>query len=349
MSEIKSGEFDSFLQKSARHYRLFVIYGPDRGLVSERAGQLAKVTGVDLEDPFSVIRLDVGDLQGDPGRLIDEANAFGLFGGGKLIWIKDAANEKALVEGLQYLSENPPETSHVIVEAGDLKKGAPLRKTAEAARTMATIACYQDDVRQLNALIDSELAAVGLRITPAARELLVELLGGDRIASRGEIRKLALYCLGRDVIDEEHVREIIGDASGISTDEVIDAVLTGDPDAFLHAVQKITTSKTPIFLVLQSCLRQFQQLDLMRSEMEERRLQPAQVMQNLGRGIHFRRKPIVERALKNWNSVDLSREATKLQAAILQSRQKPLLEDNLALQTLLSTTLQASRRNRQTR
>lgn len=349
MSEIKSGEFDSFLHKSAKHYRLFVIYGPDRGLVSERAAQLAKVTGVDLGDPFSVIRLDAGDLQGDPGRLIDEVNAFGLFGGEKLVWVKDAGNEKALIEGLQYLGEKPPETSHVIVEAGDLKKGALLRKTAEATRTIAAIPCYQDDARQLNALIDNELSAAGLRITPAARELLLELLGGDRIASRNEIRKLALYCLGRDLIDEDHVREIIGDASSISTDEVIDAVLNGDPDAFLHAIQKISTSKTPIFLVLQSCLRQFQQLDAMRSEMEDRRLQPAQVMQSLGRGIHFRRKPIVERTLRNWSSSDLSREAAKLQATILQSRQKPTLEDNLALQTLLSTTLQASRRNRQSR
>lgn len=349
MSEIKSGEFENFLQRSARHYRLFVVYGPDRGLVSERAGQLAKATGVHLDDPFSVIRLDAGDLQGDPGRLIDEVNAFGLFGGEKLVWIKDAANEKALVEGLQYLSESPPETSHVIVEAGDLKKGALLRKTAETARTVAAIACYQDDTRQLNALIDSELAAAGLRMTPAARELLLDLLGGDRIASRNEIKKLTLYCLGRDVIDEDHVREIIGDASGISTDEVVDAVLTGDPDAFLHAIQKIAASKTPIFLVLQACLRQFQQLDMMRSEMEDRKLQPAQVMQSLGRGIHFRRKPIIERALRNWSSTDLAREAAKLQAAILQSRQKPVLEDNLALQTLLSVTLQASRRNRQSR
>ena len=38
----------------------------------------------------------------------------------------------------------------------------------------------------------------GLRITPAARQIADwKLLGGDRIASRNEIRKLALYCRGR--------------------------------------------------------------------------------------------------------------------------------------------------------
>lgn len=346
MVEVKSHEFDGFLQKSARHYRLFLIYGPDRGLVAERAAQLAKTTGVDLSDSFALIRLDVSDLQGDPGRLMDEVNSFGLFGGEKLIWIRGAQNEKALVDGLQILSEAPPESSYVVIEGVDLKKGSALRKVAEGSRAIAAVPCYQDDARALNALIDTELSAANLRITPAARELLVDSLGGDRIASRNEIRKLLLYCLHDSVIDEQQVTEIIGDASAISTDEVVDAVLNGDADGFLHAIQKVVTSRTPVFLVLQSCLKQFQQLELMRCELEEKRQQPAQVMQTLGRGIHFKRKSVVEKALRNWTSADLAREAGRIQSAILQSRQKPLLEDNLALQTLLSTTLQSARRNR---
>lgn len=346
MSEIKSHEFDAFLQKSVKHYRLFVLYGPDHGLVSERATALAKVSGVDLNDPFSLIRLDGSDIQADPGRLIDEMNAFGLFGGDKLVWIRGANNEKGLVDGLQYLADRPPETSTLIVEAGDLKKGSATRKIAEAARSVAITACYPDDARALNALVDAELAAAGKRITPSARKLLLESLGGDRIASRNELAKLLLYCLHEPLIDDDHVIGIIGDASAVSTDEAVDAVLTGDAQALLHATQKISTSKTPIFMVLQGCLRQFQQLDLMRCEMDQKRLQPAQVMQTLGRQVHFKRKPIVERALRNWTSSALAQESTRLQSTILASRQRPGLEDSLALQTLLALTLQSARRNR---
>ncbi|MFP3802348.1 hypothetical protein, partial [Paraburkholderia sp. SIMBA_027] len=91
--------------------------------------------------PFSLIKLDIGDLQKDPGRLIDEAGSIGLFGGQKLIWIRGAANEKYLVDSLQQLSEKPLEGTSVIIEAGDLKKGALLRKIAETARSVATIPC----------------------------------------------------------------------------------------------------------------------------------------------------------------------------------------------------------------
>lgn len=131
------------------------------------------------------------------------------------------------------------------------------------------IPCYADDARALNTLVDQELAHENLRITPAARHMLLELLGGDRIASRNEVRKLALYCRGLGTIDEQHVVDIIGDASAVSADDAVDAILKGDSAGFLHATQKIIASKTSIFLVLQGCLRQFQLLDFMRAEMDE--------------------------------------------------------------------------------
>ncbi|MFS8047162.1 DNA polymerase III subunit delta [Rhizobium sp. BR 314] len=344
MAEIKSHEFDGFLQNAARNYRVFVIYGPDRGLVSERAAQIASKTGVDLNDAFCLIKLDVGDLQNDAGRLLDEVNAIGLFGGEKLVWIRGAANEKALIDSLQIIADNPPDASFVIIEAGDLKKGSGLRKIAEAARAIATIPCYADDVRALNGLIDTELASENLRIAPAARQALLELLGGDRIASRNEVRKLALYCRGQGTIEEGHVIDIIGDASAVSTDDAVDAILKGDAETFLHAIQKIASSKTPMFLVLQGCLKQFQLLDTMRAEMDERKLAPAQVMQTLGRHLHFRRKPIIEQALKTWTAPAIAREMNRLQSAVLQTRQRASLEDTIATQTLLATTLQSARK-----
>lgn len=343
MSEVKSHEFDNFLQRSAANYRLFLLYGPDRGLVSERAAALADSFGMPLDDPFAVVKLDASALQG-AGGVLDEVNAVGLFGGEKLVWVRGASAEKGLTEALQILSAEPPTGSRLIIEAGDLKKGAALRKVGESSRTVASIACYSDDARSLHALVDKELSEAGLRISPAARERLIEALGGDRIASRNEIRKLALYCRGKDVVDEEDVLAIVGDASAISVDDAVDAVLKGDADALLSAMKKITTSKTPPFLVLQACLRQFQQLDVMRAEMDASRQPAAQVVASLGRGLHFRRKPVVEAALKHWTAPAIRRELSRLQATIYQSRNRQSLEESLVIQNLLAITIQSARR-----
>ncbi|MDB5523486.1 MAG: holA [Rhizobium sp.] len=345
MAEIKAHEFDQFVKRRACDFRIFLIYGPDRGLVSERAGELAGMTGVDMKDAFSFMRLDASDISSDPGRLFDEAYSTGLFGGEKLIWIKGAGADKTLSEALAALAEKAPSNAWVVIEAGDLKKGANLRKAAEGAAAAIAIPCYADDIKSLNALIEEELASFQLRISSAGREALLESLGGDRIASRGEIRKLALYAKGEPVIELHHVLEIIGDASAISVDDAVDAILQGDKAAFLHATQKVIASKTAIFLVLQGCLRQLQLLDLMRADMDERKISASDALNAHARHLHFRRKPIVEAALRNWNSSALSNELNRLQAAIFQSRQRSSLEDTIAMQTLLATTL-ISNRNR---
>ena len=343
MSDIKSHEFDAFLQRPLGDNRLFLVYGPDRGLVSERAGQIAARSGVDLTDPFSLIRLDGSDLQQNPGRLLDEVNTIGLFGGEKLIWVRAGGSEKPLVDAFALLAQQPSVASFVIVEAGDLKKSAALRKTGEA-RSVISVACYSDDARAISGLIDQELGQAGMRISPAARERLNEALGGDRIASRNEIRKLVLYCAGMEVIEEEHVMDIVGDASAVSVDDAVDAVLKGDPDGLQHAIAKIVASKTAIFLVLQACLKQFQLLDVMRSEMDDKRQQPSQVVATLGRHLHFRRKPLVESALRTWTSQAIRRESSRLQTAIFQSRSRQSLEDSIAMHALLAITLQSARK-----
>ena len=344
MAEIKSHEFDGFLKRKPLPVRLFLVYGPDRGLVSERAAALAVASGVALDDAFSVVKLDAGDIGSQPGRLIDEMNAIGLFGGDRLVWVRNAGSEKGLSEALDILAGAPPGPSTLIIEAGDLKKGAALRKATESASAAVAIPCYADDGRTLQALIDQELSAENLRISPGARQRLVETIGGDRLASRNEVRKLALYCRGKDLVEEQDVEEIVGDASAISTDDAVDAILKGDREGFLHAIQKIVSSKTPVFLVLQGCLRQFQLLELMRAEMDEKRAPTAQALATLGRHLHFRRKPIVENALKTWTGPAIRRESQRLQAAILQSRQRPALEDTIAMQTMLATVLQSARR-----
>ena len=344
MAEVKSHEFDRFLKRGVELYKIFLIYGPDRGLVSERASALAKTSGAVPDDPFSLLKLDIGDLSSDPGRLLDEVNSLGLFGGSKLVLLKGAANEKPLLDAMTVLAKDSDPANMLVIEAGDLKKGSGLRKIAEPAKNIAVIPCYPDDARALQALIDGELEHDKLKITPAARARLMELLGGDRIASRNEIRKLALYCRGAEVIDERHVEDIIGDASSVSADEAVDAVLTGDMPGLHRAINKVVASKTPVFLILQGCLKQLQMLDLMKSEMDEKRLQAAQVMMTLGRHIHFKRKPVIEKALRDWNAAAIKQDMARLQSAVLATRQRQILEPSIALQALMTTAAGHARR-----
>ncbi|WP_340159298.1 DNA polymerase III subunit delta [uncultured Hoeflea sp.] len=339
MAQLKNHEFSGFVRREGTPYRIVLVYGPDRGLVSERAAEVAAKTGVDLKDDFAVLKLESSDLSGDPGRLADEFGAISLFGGDRLVWVKNAGNDRGLVQSVTALTEAEAGSSHLLIEAGDLKKGSGLRKVIENARTALAIPCYADDARGVQTLIDEELGHANLTIQGDARQRLTQLLGGDRLASRNELKKLALYCHGNGTVTDDDVVEAIGDVAALSVDDAVDAVFSGDPVRLEAALERILASKTSVFLVLRSCIMQFEQLDAMRSLVENHGRQPAQALTERGRGIHFKRKPVVERALRHWRLEAINREMRRLSEAVLDTRRRPQLEASIARQALLRACL----------
>ncbi|MEM6463671.1 MAG: DNA polymerase III subunit delta [Pseudomonadota bacterium] len=348
MAQKRAHEVDSFIRRPDPKYRAFLIYGPDRGLVSERAAALSAKVDVDLSDDFNVVRLDAAAIREDPARLLDEINAIALFGGDRLVWLRGAGNEKAITDAFAAISKDPPANTTLIVEAGDLKKSASLRKAAEAGSATMALPCYGDDGRNIHALIDEELGRAGLKITGAARRILAENLGGDRLASRSELQKLALYCHGRETVGEDDVVAATGDASSLTVDSAVECVLNGDLAGLDHALSRIVASKTGTPLVLQACLRQFQMVDAIRAAIEQQRQPTSKALGEYGRRIHFSRKPALEHAVRIWSSASTEQVLQHLHKAVHETRLKPAIQDSIARQALLAIAMRSKKLNRQT-
>jgi len=84
-----------------------------------------------------------------------------LFGGRRAVWVKAGGRNFApAVETL--LAATSPDC-RVVIEAGDLRRSAPLRTLCERARNAAALPCYEDSQRDLDRLIDAEMRDAGLR------------------------------------------------------------------------------------------------------------------------------------------------------------------------------------------
>ena len=150
-----------------------------------------------------------------------------MFGGRRAIWVR--AGGRNIVPAVEAVIAAPSPDCRVVIEAGELRKNAPLRSLCEGAKNAAAIACYSDGERDIERLIDDELKKAGLAIAPDARAALAPFLGGDRQASRNELQKLALYVHGRDQVTADDVMAVVADASAVALDNVIDAAFTGKP------------------------------------------------------------------------------------------------------------------------
>lgn len=346
MAQKKAHEVDAWLRRPDPATRIVLIYGPDRGLVSERARAFASGSGLDADDPFSSVRLDAGEIDADPGRLVSEAHTVPMFSDRRLVWIKGAGAQKQLAEEVKELVGQPPRDSLVLIEAGDLKKGVALRTVVENAAGAMALPCYADEGRSIDAVIDDVLAREQLTIGLEARHALRANLGGDRLATRGEIEKLALYCHGRGEVTVEDVNALIGDVSGLSVDDAVDAVLTGNGAAFDEGFTRLVSSGSHPFVVLSASMRQFQTLRLMRHEMDRAGKPASAVVASARPPVFYARKRLVENALQRWSALAIGRALDRLHAAVLLTRRRPDLTEATARQALMALAIEAARSSR---
>jgi DNA polymerase-3 subunit delta len=343
VAQLKNHEADRFTARPDRDYVVYLIYGPDHGLVSERASALAKASNVPLDDPFSTIRIDAANPGADPDRLINEAYTVGMFGGRRLIWLRGAGNDRALLGQIDRLLGDPPTDTMIIVEAADLKKGG-LRGAVEKAPAGLAIPCYTDNDRVLQELIDRTFSAAGLRLELDARRFLVDHLGGDRAASRAELDKIALYARGQPTVTLSDVRAICGDASALGFDDVSMAVLTGDLKALDRAVIKFESGGGAPSALLAMLTRQFQALDRIRADMDSQGKNPTAAVAQAKPPVFFARRKAMEQAAGIWSGPAIRAGLGRLRDAVLQARRARHLETDILRMTLLALTVQSARR-----
>ena len=345
MVVLKAPEIEAYIAGRDAARPIALVFGPDAGLVSERADAIMRAAVADPNDPFSLVRLDGDELAGDPSRLIDEANTVPLFGGRRAIRVK--AGGRDFSAALATLITSPPRDCRIVIEAGDLRRNATLRTMCERAKSVVVIPCYLDGERDLGRLIDEEMRAAGLTIAADARSALIPLLGGDRRASRNEVRKLTLYARGKGEVDVDDVLAAVADASALVLDAVVDSAFAGRTGDLEAQFGKARAAGVASGRIIAAALNQATQLHRARIAVESGTPMAEEADRIVPRA-QFRRRPAIEAALANWTATRLERVMADLAAATLETRRLsgPLADfaDPVVGRALLSVAMAARRR-----
>jgi len=254
------------------------------------------------------------------------------------VWVKTGSRN--IASAVEELLALPACECRVVIEAGDLRRNAPLRALCERAKNAAALPCYADSERDLGRLVDSEMRAAGLTLAPDARALLIPLLGGDRAASRSELRKLVLYAAGSGTVGIDEVTAVVSDASALALDDLIDAAFAGRPAELETQLAKARAAGSAVGSIFFAAQRQLAQLHKWRTAIEAGGRSSVDALQP---PVHFRRKNLVEAALRQWNAARLAAAMADLADAALASRQTPALAETIAERALLSLAMRARR------
>lgn len=329
MTRVSSSDADKHSASPPKTWVAVLLFGSNSGLVRERADRCARAVVPDLNDAFRVADLGADVLRKDPARLGDEVGAISMFGGRRVVRVRDATD--GLSETIGGFLEDPVGDAFVVVEAGELTKASSLRKLFEGARGAGAIECYDDKPEDTARLIRETLDEIGWKAEPDALAYLSDALQTDRRLLRSELEKLTTY-LGPAVAGKTLSRAeavvLIGDSGAVEADEIADAVVAGDLVKLDRLIVKANESSVSWTGVAGTALRLFQRL--------------ASAAEGGGGGASWGRSSFYEQRLQaqlaGWDHAKLTKAMMLLSECEAQTRTTGLPEAAIAQHALLQVT-----------
>lgn len=325
MTRVSSSDADKLSASPPKGWVAVLLFGPNNGLVRERADAAARSVVADLSDAFRVADLGADVVRKDPARLGDEVGAISMFGGRRVVRLRDATD--GLSETIGTLLEAPIGDALIVVEAGELTKTSSLRKLFEGAKSAGAIECYDDRPEDAARLIREALDGAGWKAEPDALAYLTDALQTDRRLLRGELDKLTTY-LGTGkggTLTRAEAAILIGDSGAVEADEIADAVVAGDLAKLDRLIVKAGESNVSWTGVAGAALRLFQRL--------------ASAAEG-GGGSSWGRSSYYEQRLQaqlvGWDHAKLTRAMMLLSECEAQTRTTGLPEAAIAQQALVT-------------
>jgi len=332
-------DIEGFVKRPNPVARVCVVYGPDQGLVVERAQTIAKTVTPDLHDPFNVSALTADQVISDPARLNDEAFAQSLMGGNRVVYIRDGAD--ALTPLLKDYLKAPSAYTLVVIEAGELGTKSSLRALAEKAENAAAIPCYVEDERDLTRFLQAEAQAAGFTIEHAAMTMLASALVGDRRVARGEFEKLLTYKWSDPdkTIRIADVEACAGDVRSRTFDELVHAVGMGDVARMASSLATLTRENTAAVAIIRTVQGHFRRLYQAQLKMDAG-FDPKAAMKSLNPPVFFKYEDAFITQMRRWPRPRIENLLNALNGVEAQTKQTSMPADTLTAQILLKAAMQ---------
>ena len=343
MAKIAPARLAAFLQRPDPAIRAVLLYGPDAGLVRERADLLARTVCPDLRDPFRVVDLTGATLGADPARLADEAAQLSLAGGRRVVRVRAAADGLARLFAGFLDDARPGDTpgdALIVAEAGELAGGSALRRVFDGSPRAAAIGCYPDSQRDRAAVIRDSLAASHVTASRDATQYLVERLGGDRLLTRSELDKLALYTGAGRRVELEDALLVVGDTAALELDDAVMAAAEGDTVRLERVLGRVFQEGDSPVAVARAMLRHLHRLHGL-AALVSAGTAIEEAVRNARPPIFFKHQDMVKRQLGRLGEPALRTALDRIARAEIDMKTTGLPAETVCRQAMLAVALAA--------
>src|SRR5260370_13039712 len=279
----------------------------------------------------------------DPARLANQAGQLSCTGGRRVVRVRGAGD--ALAKLFAEFLESTAGEALVVVEAGELRARSALRRALEAARSAVASGCYPDTPRELAAVIRETLAAHRVTASRDAGQFLIEHLGGDRLLTRSELEKLALYAGEGERVELEDARLSISDTAALELDDAVMAVAEGDAERVERVLGRVLQQGESPVSIIRALLRHLHRLHACTPPLAAR-ASVHEVLRTAPPPLFFKQEDSFRRQLGLWTEGRLRPQLDRIAKAELNMKTTGLPAETICREAMLGVALAGRERRR---
>lgn len=326
---------EAFLATPDRECHAVLLYGPDSGLVRDRAKRMAAAVLSGNDDPLALLDITEATLTEDPARLADELSAISMLGGKRVIMVRDAGDKTTKI--VESASDCFNSDVFLIVCGDELNTRSSLRAWFEKDAKCAAIACYRDEVRDVQDAIRKVIGGAGVAIDREASEYLAQQLGNDRYVTYQELEKLVTYAGDSKRLTVEDIRLLVDYNRETNLDDLVNAVADRNLKSLESMLAHLLREGTSPVAYLRALQRYFNRLYYIRSQMAAGS-SAEQVIQSLRPPVFFKQVPVLTRHVQNWGMDQIIKALKLLVSAELACKTSDLPPVATSSRKLLQVT-----------
>lgn len=248
------------------------ICGPDDYLVGRAGRERFDALAATVPDEFARetvngFAANVGEVETAINRFRDAVQTVSMFGGQRLVWLKDvnfladtvtgrAESTLKLVEDLQeVLDRIDPAETLVLITAAPIDRRRSFPKWCEKQADFHLVGGDGEGTEALAGVALAEARLFGATFAPGAMELMLAKVGPNTRLLVEETRKLATYAGDGATIEEAHVAELTPNVAEGDFFEAAEAFFSGDLKWALAALHRHFFSggdARPVIIALQN-------------------------------------------------------------------------------------------------
>jgi DNA polymerase-3 subunit delta len=263
---------------------IHLIFGGDEYLVTSAAKEL-----VDSLCPRERQQTDLDIIQGDVANAEGVLDAMrqtvgalyqvGLFGGDKVIWLKDAsffgsagsgrskAAKDQVKQFVEKLDAGLPDGHELVISASGVDKRGAFYKTVKAIGTIkefASAAKSYSSLKEAKEAAKQLLLTQGLSGSDRSVDYLLSRTGTDTRQIANEIEKLDIFLGGRKEFTDADIRTIVSPSNESAVWDLSEAIADGNINVAIEKLEELLTRKESPVRIILDLSRRFRELVVLR-------------------------------------------------------------------------------------